>query len=256
MQLDKGSEGEGGGTFWAASANGQIVYFTSPKALTFGASAKPGAEDLYRYDFSKPSSSRLSDLTVKGAVPGEVRGVIGASEDGSVVYYVARSVQATETNAAGQSAEAGKNNLYVNDTSDGKNHFIAQLSEEDNLDWTAQPKNITARVSADGRHLAFLSSEAELMPAGFDSTLPNTKAAGKFAAAQKCRINEVGVIGGSAACPEAFLYDKGTNTLTCASCNAAGSRPLGPSPLPELVEHVRRPPLPDRRRQPPLLRNL
>jgi len=239
VQIDKAQGGpqSDGGTFWAASENGQIVYFTSPKRLLAGGKAIAGAEDLYRYDFSKPLSptaERLSDLT-KGTVAGEVQGVIGAAEDGSDVYFVASAALTpeTETNAAGQHAEAGEENLYVNDMGDGKTHFIARLSKEDNLDWTAQPKNITARVSPDGRHLAFLSSEAKLMPTGFGNALPNTKTAGKFAAAQKCRISETGaVFGGSAACPEAFLYDKQTNTLTCASCNPAGSRPIGPALVP------------------------
>jgi hypothetical protein len=231
VQIDEGQGSgseSGGGTFSAASKNGQIVYFTSPKKLISGVRAEPGHEDLYRYDFSKPIGSRLTDLTIRGSVPGDVRGVIGASEDGSDVYYVAGSAQTppTEVNPAGQKAEAGKNNLYVND---GKNHFIAQLSNEDNLDWTAQPMNLTARVSSDGQHLAFLSSEGAAL-AHFNNTLAAT--AGKFASGQHCRIEGAGTLFGTSACPEAFLYDKPTNALTCASCNAAGSRPLGPALLP------------------------
>jgi len=236
VQLDakQGSAPQsGGGTFWAASKDGRVVYFTSPKRLVTGAKTEAGAEDLYRYDFSQPLGSRLVDLT-KGLAAGDLQGVIGAGEDGSAVYFVAGSALTEgETNAAGQHAEAGKNNLYVNDMGEGKTRFIAQLSGEDNLDWTAQPVNITARVSLDGRHLAFLSSEASLsIAAGFDNTLPNTNSTGTFAAAQQCRIDEVGVLFGSTACPQAFLYDKQGNTLTCASCNPSRSRPIGPALLP------------------------
>jgi len=221
----------GGGIFSAASKNGQLVYFTTPHRLMIGVKAERGHEDLYRYDFSQAPGSRLTDLT-KGSVAGDVQGVIGAAEDGSEVYFVATAALTpeSEANAAGQHAEAGKDNLYVNDMGDGKNHFIARLSDEDGLDWTALPKNLTARVSTDGRHLAFLSSTAQLMPAGFESTLP--KSASKFAAAQKCRISETGAAFGSTACPQAFLYDRGTSSLTCASCNPAGSRPIGPALLP------------------------
>jgi len=235
VQIDKAQGGpqSGGGTFWAASKDGQVIYFTSPRRLVTGVKAEPGAEDVYRYDFSKSLGSRLVDLT-KGLVAGDVQGVIGAAEDGSVVYFVAGAALTpeSEANAAGQHAEAGEDNLYLNDAGGGNPHFVARLSGEDDLDWTSLPKIITARVSPDGQHLAFLSSEAKLMPTGFDNTLSNTNAAGKFAAAGKCRINEIGVLGGTAACPQAFLYDKGTSTLTCASCDPSRARPIGPALLP------------------------
>jgi hypothetical protein len=238
VQLDAVQSGGGGksgeGTFWAASKDGSIVYFTSPNRLISGVKAAPGAEDLYRYDFSKPAEERLTDLTSKGSAPGAVQGVLGASDDGSIVYFVAGSALtlASETNAAGQHAEEGKNNLYVHDIGEGKTHFIAQLSGEDSLDWGQQPRTFTARVAPDGQSLVFLSSEAKAL-ADFDNTLEATN--GTFADAEHCHIYEyegTSAPFGSAACPEVFLYGKAAGSLTCASCNPAGSRPIGPALVP------------------------
>jgi hypothetical protein len=235
VQLDKkqtGSGESGSGTFWAASKDGSVVYFASPSRLLSGVKAEPGAEDLYRYDFSKsPETARLSDLTIKGTAPGDVKGVLGASDDGAVVYYVAGSALTpeAEVNAGGQHAEAGKNNLYVNDAVEGKNHFIAVLSQEDLNDWETQPKIQTARVSPDGQHLAFLSVEAKTL-AGYDNTL--VESGGRFGGGGECRLAEDGNLAGSTSCPQAFLYDKQSKGLTCASCNPSGARPLGPATLP------------------------
>jgi hypothetical protein len=237
IQLDKKQTGtgeSGNGIYWAASKDGSVVYFTSPNRLLSGVRAEAGAEDLYRYDFSKsPEATRLTDLTVKGTAPGAVKGVLGASDDGSVVYYVAGSALTLESeeNAAGQHAEAGKNNLYVYDSVEGKNHFIAILSgAEDFNDWETQPKVQSARVSPDGEHLAFLSVEARKL-AGYDNTLVTSD--GRFGGGQKCRLTNGGVFfTGSTLCPQAFLYDKQDQELTCASCNPSGARPLGPATLP------------------------
>ncbi len=235
IQLDKKQTGtgeSGNGTYWAASKDGSVVYFTSPNRLLSGVRAEAGAEDLYRYDFSKsPEAARLTDLTVKGTAPGAVKGVLGASDDGNVVYYVAGSALTPESeeNAAGQHAEAGKNNLYVRDAEEGKNHFIAILSKEDLNDWETQPRVQTARVSPGGGHLAFLSVEARKL-AGYDNTLVTSE--GRFGGGEKCRLLEGGGLFGSTLCPQAFLYDKQSQQLTCASCNPSGARPLGPATLP------------------------
>jgi hypothetical protein len=209
----------GGGVFWAASTDGSVVYFTDENRLISGSKSGPGEPDLYRYEIDKPSASRLSDLTkgplVTGA--GDVRGVVGASDDGSYVYFVAGAVlSGEEENQAGLKAKAGEDNLYV--FHEGSTRFIATLSEEDNKDWESQPKIKTARVSPDGRHLAFLSIEAEAL-AGYDNTMLE---------GEHCRFDQINEIFlGSRLCPQAFLYDAESKDLTCASCNPSGSRPLG-----------------------------
>jgi hypothetical protein len=109
------SGSSGGGRFWAASANGARVFFTDCHRLTANATAvankgcshtpPPETEtdpnpqqvftgnDLYEYDFEKPEGQRLTDLSVDSAhtdpLGADVQGVVGASEDGTYVYFIA-----------------------------------------------------------------------------------------------------------------------------------------------------------------------
>jgi hypothetical protein len=69
------------------------------------------------------------------------------------------------------------------------------------------PATATARLSPDGTHLAFLSV-APLT--GYDNRDADTGAPQS----------------------ELYLYDVTTTTLTCASCDPTGERPLGPSTIP------------------------
>jgi hypothetical protein len=231
----------GNGLFWAASTDGSVVYFTSPNRLTAGARAEVGAVDLYRAVLGADPTAQptLTDLTSgsgRGTVPGDVQGVLGASDDGARIYFVARAALTPEAeeNQAGEHAEEGQDNLYLYDATEDRTRFIATLSGEDNLDWESQPRNHTSRVSPDGLHLAFLSTEAGKL-AGYDNELVTS--GGRFGAGEHCQLEVESVEGsipsrGSTACPQAFLYDAEANALHCASCNPAGSRPLGPALLP------------------------
>lgn len=246
IQLDKhrsGSDSKSGdGIFWAASRDDSIVYFTDPHRLLTGSKAEagsssgdPGKPDLYRYEVE---GEELTDLSKpKANEPADVRGVLGASDDGSVVYFLAKGALTppSEENQAGEHAEAGKNNLYVYDANqeEGKTTFIAQLSGEDNLDWTSQPQSITSRVTPDGKHLAFLSVESQKL-AGYDNTL--AAKSGRFSSGKHCSFSEeLGGnprIEGGPNCQEAFVYDAEADSLTCASCNPTNARPIGPAFLP------------------------
>jgi hypothetical protein len=85
-------------TFLAASADGSVVFFMSCQKLTDDSTAKSTAanecdteeqsQDLYAYD---TESHQLSDLTVDSgdANGAEVKGFIGASDDGAYLYFVA-----------------------------------------------------------------------------------------------------------------------------------------------------------------------
>jgi hypothetical protein len=237
IQLDAphgGTDKTGGnGTFWAASKDDSIVYFTDPARLVKGSKAEAGAQDLYRYELE---TEELTDLTKpKESEPADVRGVLGASDDGSTVYFVANAVlapgAAPGSCAPEVPAEKSKCNLYV--SRDGTITFIAQLSGEDRLDWTEQPQSITARVTADGGHLAFLSVESEKL-AGYDNTL--AAKSGPFSKGNHCIFNEEKgeqpTVSGGPRCPEAFVYDAEANSLACASCNPTNARPIGPAFLP------------------------
>jgi len=154
----------GGGAFETASTDGSVAFFT-----------KEG--HLHRF---LVAGGATTDLTPGGGVAG----VLGASADGSGVYYQdAVALKrwhggATTTVASGAGASAPSNH---------------------------PPATGTARVSADGEHLAFLST-AELTP--FDN-------AGET---------------------EAYLYGPlsgaGGPQLVCVSCNPTGERPQGSSSIP------------------------
>jgi hypothetical protein len=211
----------GNGVFVAASKDGSVVYFTSPNKLVSGAKAGPGKPDLYRYDFNQ-AVNPLTDVTKKSGIVADVQGVIGASDDGSSIYFVARgALTGEEEGPTGQKAKEGALNLYL--YREGQTGFIARLSGADQKDWEAQPKNLSARVSPDGRHLAFLSIESPAL-ADYENTV---------AKGQHCQqdVEIVGLFGGPL-CTQAFLYDAETKALSCVSCNPTGERPLGPAALP------------------------
>ena len=192
--------GPGGeGKFWTASANGSRVFFTedlnplTPDAGFVG--------ELYMYDFDGPSGDKLTPISADGDAPfgAEVEGVIGASEAGDYVYFVAKA--ALDAGAIG-----GQPNLYVWHEGESP-RFIATLSAADTSDWSASPDQQTARVTPDGHHLAFLSRNSLT---GFDNV---DQGSGEPDA-------------------EAFLYDYGNDKVICASCNPSGAQPIGPAALP------------------------
>jgi len=219
VQLDKkvsGTGSSGGGVFETATADGSQVFFTAVNKLKTGASVG----DLYLYELS---TRELKDLTA-GPEAANVKGVVGISEDGSYVYFVAGGVlSGEEENSAGEKAQAGESNLYL--YHEGEITYIATLSSVDgDAAWSSAPKNKSAQVSPDGRHLAFLSTESKAL-AGFDNAI---------AGGEHCQLPTIegSPLIGSPLCPQAFLYNAETEELSCASCNPSGSRPLGPTELP------------------------
>jgi DNA-binding beta-propeller fold protein YncE len=211
VELDAAQGGagpNGGGTFLTASTNGSRVFFSDPNPLVPGASQ--GAHfgtggDLYEFDFA---TGELTDLTAPaGGEPSEVLGLVGASEDGSYVYFVAEG-------ALRPGATAGGANLYLDH--DGSLSLIARLSSsEDSKDWISLREQ-TATVSSDGKHLAFVSTEPLT---GYDNEL---------AGGGPCRLGIEGHPEGSADCDEVYLFDVEGDRLSCASCNPTGANPIGP----------------------------
>jgi hypothetical protein len=225
--------------FWAASADGSSVYFTSKAALTkesyTGVEPSSGPEprenpgnDLYRYD---PATQTLEDLTADGddgedPDGADVLGVVGASEDGSYVYFVAEG----HLGDAPTGPPTPRANLYVWHEGPEGSHtlrFIAALEapdaehkveEEENLelmrtgpsvryrsdiaDWSSRPSESQAYVTPDGTHLAFMSVR------------PLTGYENKDAVTGEPDH-------------EVFEYSAETGGLTCVSCDAGGARPLG-----------------------------
>jgi hypothetical protein len=223
--------------FLAASADGSSVYFTSKAALTKGSYTgveptsgpepreNPG-NDLYRYDVS---TRTLQDLTADGDDSedpdgADVLGVVGASEDGSYVYFVAEG----HLGDAPTGQPSPQPNLYVwHEGPEGSTtvRFITALEapdeahkveEEENLelmrpgsryrsdiaDWTSRPSESQAYVTPDGKHLALMSVRSLT---GYE--------------------NKDAVTG--EADHEVFEYSAENGQLTCVSCDPSGARPLG-----------------------------
>jgi len=221
IQLDAaqaGAEGRsGGGEFVGASADGSRVFFTDANRLTEDATAQGGAADLYMCQISEEAgqiSCALKDLSIDHD-PGEsaaVLGVIGASEDGSSVYFVAQGALAADAAHSSTCLDfggtvIGECNLYRYDIATESISLVAVLSGADESDWRGSDEESAgeARVSPDGRYLAFMSQRSLT---GYDN-----------------RDATSGVLD-----EEIYLYDSQApsgSQLVCASCNPTGARPHG-----------------------------
>ncbi len=234
-QLDavqSGASGAGGPepSFQTASADGTRIFFTDAQRITpdsHGHSGEPSEHDLYVAELvsAKPLRYQITDLTPKG-IHGEegadvqvhlnkAGGVLGASEDGSYVYFVADgALTASASRGSCQTGDeeepVGTCNLYVRHYEDGEwspTKLVAVLSGEDRPDWNGSGyagdlANETARVSPSGEYLAFMS---ERPLTGYD--------------------NEDAVSGHRD--EEVFLYDAANEGLVCVSCRPTGVQPHG-----------------------------
>ncbi len=207
----------GDGEFWDASKDGERVFFTDIHRLTQDSTAGSGSPDLYRYDFAAPAGAKLTDLTAGGGEPANVHGVVGASDDGSYVYFVARGVITEAPNSRGAEAVTGAENLYV--WHDGLTSFVAVASQSSATD---NPATQTARVTPDGQHLAFTSSATVT---GFDNRVLD---------GTSCTLGALGenTLVSGPQCEEVFLFDYQGKALTCGSCSPANANPQGPSRVP------------------------
>jgi hypothetical protein len=157
----EGLASDGAHLFW--SVNGE-----SP--------GNPGT-DLYRFE---PGTRSLADLTPDSSNEAEngaeVRGVLGATADGSYVYFAANAdldgagpAEAGDCTGKRFDEAQGECNVYL--WHDGEYVFVARVDtggglETDAVDWLPSPANTLigfvftpnpARVSADGQSLVFRS---------------------------------------------------------------------------------------------------
>jgi hypothetical protein len=207
--------------FQLASTDGSRVLFTDGQRLTANAGRIPGKPDLYQCMVEEGAGAKpackLTDLT---PAPGPGQGadvqgaLLGASEDGSWVYFAANGALGAGASAGNckitQTGE-GQCNLYV--SHEGQTpQLVARVSGADYADWTGNAAELTtqtARVSPDGRWLAFMS-QASLT--GYDNEDVSSRAPGE-------RMDE-----------EVFLYHAvqgAAGRLVCASCDPSGARPVG-----------------------------
>jgi Tol biopolymer transport system component len=191
--------------FQIASADGSKVFFLDSEPLTLDSKLPPlghenaGPSDLYVYE---TATGALKDLTVdpNAGEAAEVREkVVGASEDGSIVYFVAGGKLA-------EGAQSAQDNLYVESetgSSWSAPRLVAVLSGEDAADLSSGPlRDLSSRVSANGRYLTFMS---DVSLTGYDN-----------------RDAVSGVPD-----EEVFLYDEASGRLHCVSCDPTGARPDG-----------------------------
>lgn len=241
-QAQPGAEGtSGGGTFWTSSSDGSRVFFTDCSRLTEGSTAVtsrscshevptpesgeplvPAGNDLYEYNLD---SGRLTDVTLdhnsSDVLGADVQGVIGASGDGSNVYFVANGVLAGENDEA-RKPVSNQPNLYV--VHDGETSFIATLEIEDQRflgisedasvgeedeagDWKLSPGLRSAATSRNGDVVAFMS---RLPLTDYD----NLGCKSVFGQETTGR------------CPEVFVYSIHAGRVLCASCTPSGAPPL------------------------------
>jgi hypothetical protein len=232
--------GKGDAIYQTASANGSKIYFTDNGRLTTDSGATANEPDLYVFEpevVGGHLSGSLTDLTPEGTqgngdvvATKEAGRVIGATEqisaaeepgeeDSANVYFVADGALAPGASRGHCPQEPALRpagitcNLYVKHY-DGATEtwepakLIAALSYEDSPDWGGALKGgnlglMTARVSPNGRYLAFMSDRPLT---GYD--------------------NE-DVSGHGRQDEEVFLYDALNERLVCASCNPTGARPTG-----------------------------
>jgi hypothetical protein len=165
----------GGGSFQTASANGALAYFSKEA-------------HLWRYE---AVAGIATDLTPSGGVVG----VLGASADGAYLYYLATD---------GLHLLHGASDTVIAAAPEPLTEAAAEASNY-------PPAKGTARVSADGTHLLFLS-KASLT--GYDNT------------DQKTGLPD----------SEVFLYSaSGAGQLRCVSCRPNGTAPIGPSSIPGAI---------------------
>jgi hypothetical protein len=152
-EIAPGGPAVGSDRYEGASADADLVYFTSPRKLTPAdndtssepCSPNPGSSagcDLYRYDAAKPPGERLTLISAGGPgdpTPGQaadvLSGVTAISTDGSHVYFVAQGILCGE-NVAHESPVAGAPNLYLYEQDAaypaGRTVFVATLASADN----------------------------------------------------------------------------------------------------------------------------
>ncbi len=200
----------GAARFWTASVDGRFVFYTE-------------GERLLRFDTDSGTREELVDV---GA---GVQGVVGTSEDGWYVYFVANGVLAAGAtpgscklaypNGYTEENEA-RCNLYVLHVGEsvrliatlaGADDFITEAAGELNSqgfgDWRSDLGSKTAEVSPNGQSVAFSST---LPLTGYDNVAPSDP--------EHRAIHEL------------FVYDwVGGGRLYCASCDPTGMPPTGPA---------------------------
>lgn len=189
-------------TFWTASSDGSRAFLTTAEQLT--EDDNDAVVDLYVYDVGAPPGARLTRLSIDGEPEdgkGAIIGVLGASADGERIYF-AGSNQLVDGMPIGGSGSY----IYLSDGGDVR--FVGRIADSDrepNFGMGSILYEKTSRVTPDGQHLLFRTSEG-------GQTVPT----------------DLGDCGGTP-CEALYLYsapaNQGAGELTCASCPQNGASP-------------------------------
>jgi DNA-binding beta-propeller fold protein YncE len=235
-----------------ASENHAFVpNLTAPIAVAVGEGADGGhlywstgqsgggtrGKDLYRWD---AASGDLTDLSYDpdddfGA---DVRGFLGASDDGSYAYFVANAdldgdAEAEPGNCTGSSVTGGDLSNFSGQCSiylahGGETTFVARLDtaettsdhgrRSDTANWLglddASPTQKTSRVSAEG--VLLFRSQRQLTAYDNQGSLCVKNKSNEFVPGP---------------CPEFYRYDPAADQLSCLTCNPTGAPPIRPPQL-------------------------
>ena len=216
----------------AISADGSRVFWSEPQGALYLRQLSPGTPRTL------PIGSGFEDASADGSrvffngqvcevkaneASGELEcpivakdgQLLGASEDGSYVYFMSEEALTGNENAQHEKALAGSPNAYLIHYDAATRSWqppvlVAVLSGADATDWSSSklPGDLsqrTARVSPDGHWLAFSSARSLT---GYDNVDQNEET-------------------GSHHDEEVFLYHADTGALACASCDPTGARPTG-----------------------------
>lgn len=211
------------------AGKGCTIPVSASSTARFVAADPTGARVVYMTGNADPATGLqlfTADVDTAGGEPAVnseliaegVRGVVGVSQDAGRIYFVSRQVLTSDTNSEGAGAASGQPNLYFYDE-EAPLEFVATLSALDAAGGEARPfattpstpvsvnpSRLSARVTPDGRHMAFTSTAS---PTGYDNTDVDSG------------MRNV----------EVFHYEAGAagggGRLLCISCNPSGSRPAG-----------------------------
>jgi len=191
-------------TFWTATPSGARIFFTSREMLTDD--AQPGGTHLYMYDATLPDDDPHNLTLVSG---GNVVGVIGASDDGHAVYFIAAGGQLAATGPfVGSDAVFEWRNGVITYVSRMQRPSVDENQNLPRQQWVFPAAFARARVTPDGKSLLFISHSGDGVTA--------------YDHGHACTPNST-LEAGPEACGELYIYSETSGTVSCVSCNPAGA---------------------------------
>ncbi len=206
------ADASAGAEYQDATPDGSRVFFTSTEQLTNDPNAHVDRM-LYMYDVHPDAQGHHLTLLSKDGESSDdaittdsVAGMIGASDDGSYVYWIGGSGQLAAGGPTDPSGPLpGTAKLYL--WHEGTVTYIGATPAEEQ-DANLQPQwrllHRQARVTPDGRHMLFLSMSGAGLTGYDHGSCPGNNTA-------------------SHSCQQLYLYSADTHQLVCASCAPSGA---------------------------------